>query len=289
MVTFDPLADTNLITEYIDARIKKELDHIGVFAQFTRPTSLGSQLGTGPADFLYTRAEKTGRGFTITKTRPGSLTRYGEDAYQATTASVDIYTGGVELPFELTKVQKWEIQEDILEDMVLLATDYYEKALGTYLYDNISATSESVSGSLTFPIDIITGRKTVLSQLKRPADTLIIASNLEDKLLQLDQFIHADKFGNNTPLLAGQIGRIYGMDVVSTPLLNAGELGNSKPSNDVMFFLNRQRPTLKTMYWEPLFRFDQWEVKERHVYTHELRGYFDIYIWDSNAVAKMEI
>lgn len=289
MPTFDPLADNNLITEYVDKVIKKELDLIGVFAQFTRPTSLGSQTGSGPADFQYTRVEKTGRGFTIYKTRPGTLTRFGQDTYSATTASIDIYTGGVELPYELQKVQKWELQEDILADMVQKATLFYEQALGKYLVDNISTTAEKTAGTLTFPDDLLTGRNTVYSNLKRPADTMIIASDLYAELLKLDQFIHADQYGSREGLLNGEVGKIFGMNVVETPYLNKDGIETGTPSADCVIYLNRQRPTLKTMYWEPLFTFDSWEVKERHVFMHELRSYFDIYIWDSNAATKMLI
>jgi hypothetical protein len=287
--TFDPLADNDLITAYVDRLIKMELDHVGVFAQFSQNTSLGAQTGTGPADFQYTRVEKTDRGFTIYKTRPGTLTKYGQDNFSATTAEVEIYTGGVELPYELQKVQKWEFQENILDDMVQKAALYYEQALGAYLVDNVGVTSETVSGSLTFPADLILGRSTVLSNLKRAADTIIIASDLHDQLVQLPQFIEADKAGPAHTLLNGQVGRVFGMDVVVTPYLNINGIETGKPSANTIIFLNRNRPTLKTMYWDPIFKFDSWEVKNRHVFTHELRGYFDIYIWDSNALTQMQI
>ena len=287
--TFDPLADTDLITEYIDSVIKKELDHVGVFAQFSKNTSLGNQTGSGPADFQYTRAQKDTRGFKIYKTRPGSLTRYGRDAFSATTSEVEIYTGGVELANELTKVQKWNFQQDILDDMAIKAALYYEEALATYLIDNAGTTSELVSGSLTFPGDIIEGKKAILAALKRDADTMIIGSDKYHELIQLPQFIEADKAGPAHTLLNGQIGRVFGLDVVVTPYLNTDGIESGTPSSDTIIFLNRQRPTLRTMYWNPLFKFDMWEVKERHVWTHELRGYFDIYIWDSNAVTKMVI
>jgi hypothetical protein len=172
---------------------------------------------------------------------------------------------------------------------VTKAALYYEQALGKYLVDNASTTSETVSGALTFPADLILGRSTVYGNLKRPADTMIIASDLYDEILQMDQFIHADKYGGNTPLLNGEVGKIYGMNVVETPYLNTNGIETGTPSANCIIFLNRNRPTLKTMYWDPLFRFDSWEVKDRHVFTHELRGYFDIYIWDSNAVTKMLI
>lgn len=288
-VTFDPFTSNTLITEYVDVKIKKELDHIGVFAQFSRNTSLGSQTGSGPADFNYTRVEKTGRGFTIYKTRPGTLTRYGQDTFSATTASVDIYTGGVELLSELSKVEKWDFQMDILDDMIIKAALYYEQALGAYLINNSGTTAETVAGALTFPADLILGRATIYGNLKRPADTMIIASDLYDKILQIDNFIEADKYGSNTVLLNAEVGRIYGMRVVETPYLNLNGIETGTPSANCIIFLNAARPTLKTMYWDPIFKFDSWEVKDRHVFTHELRGYFDIYIWDSNAVTKMLI
>ena len=99
--TFELLTNQNLITEYVDARIKKELDHIGVFAQFSQTTILGPQGGSGPADFNYVRSIKSDRGFTITKTSPGAVTRFGKDIYTTDTGQVDIYTGGVELVQEL--------------------------------------------------------------------------------------------------------------------------------------------------------------------------------------------
>jgi len=165
--TFELLTNQNLITEYVDARIKKELDHIGVFAQFSQTTILGPQGGSGPADFNYVRSIKSDRGFTITKTSPGAVTRFGKDIYTTDTGQVDIYTGGVELVQELAKVQKWELQQDILEDMVAIAVDYYEKALGLYLCANATDVAEAVTGSITFPTDLLAGRKAVSDNLKR--------------------------------------------------------------------------------------------------------------------------
>jgi len=287
--TFETLTDENLITEYVDARIKKELDHIGVFAQFSQVTVLGPQGSSGPADFNYVRSSKTDRGFEITMTSPGAVTRFGKDIYTTTTGQVDIYTGGVELARELSKVQKWELQQDILEDMVAISVDYYEKALGKYLVDNASVTSETVAGAVTFPADILLGRRDILDNLKRRPDVLIIASNLYEKFLLLDQFIDVSKYGGTRPLYNGEVGMIFGLRIVETPLLNASELGDSKPTNNTMIFLNTARPTLKTMMWSPLFRFEVWEVKDRHVWVHELRGYFDVYIWDEDAVRQMNI
>ena len=287
--TFELLTDENLITEYVDARIKKELDHVGVFAQFSQVTVLGPQGGSGPADFNYVRSEKTDRGFEITLTAPGAVTRFGKDIYTTHVGQVDIYTGGVELVQELTKAQKWELQQDILEDMVAIAVDYYEKSLGKYLTDNATVQAETTAGSLTFPADLLLGRKAVLDALKRRPDVLMIASNLYDKFLLLPQFIEVDKYGSTVALYNGEVGKIFNMRIIETPLLNAGELGDSKPTLDTMIFLNSDRPTLKTMLWSPLFRFEMWEVKERHVWVHELRGYYDVYIWDGDAVRQMNI
>jgi N4-gp56 family major capsid protein len=70
--------------------------------------------------------------------------------------------------------------------------------------------------------DILKARKLLIDQNIDPRECYIgVGSDQEKNLLKIDNFISAEKYGSNNPILNGEIGMIYGMKViVHTSLAN---------------------------------------------------------------------
>jgi len=76
----------------------------------------------------------------------------------------------------------------------------------------------------TLSLSDINRARLLLNKQKVPKDNnrfLAINSDQEADLLDLEQFIHADKYGNSTPLVNGEIGRIYGFRILVTENVTA--------------------------------------------------------------------
>jgi len=53
--------------------------------------------------------------------------------------------------------------------------------------------------------------------------TLVIGSEIDSAIIQLDNFVHADKSGSTDTLRDATIGNVYGFNVITDPLLEPGE------------------------------------------------------------------
>jgi len=73
--------------------------------------------------------------------------------------------------------------------------------------------------------DIIEGRR-LLDVANVPSDgrILLVHPDQEANMLKIANFIQAERFGSNDPVRNGQIGRVYGMDVLKSNLAAPGEL-----------------------------------------------------------------
>lgn len=54
------------------------------------------------------------------------------------------------------------------------------------------------------------------SKMRRGEFFMAVTSENEGKLLAIDDFVHADTYGSTTPLQQGELGRLYGVRVVTT-------------------------------------------------------------------------
>ena len=285
---YDILNDNDAITTYIDTIIHKVLEWEGVFDQFTKRVSLGRNDDNSPASWRYEYISKTGKNFGIVETRPGALAERTADTYEISTGEIKIFSGQIQTPYELAKVQKWNIAQDILNDMAVGAAEDYESSLGEYFCATITDVAETSTGSFTYPTDIINLKKAVHNAHKREPDVLMIATDKEYELVVLEDFIHADKYGSREALLNGEIGRLYGMRIISTPLLNDGNIGDGTyPVNDTFICLRTVAEPFRVEYWEPLYRFWNWYDYGRHVFINELRAFYERRIFDATAVRQM--
>ena len=63
--------------------------------------------------------------------------------------------------------------------------------------------------------DILAARKLLIDQNIDPRECFMgVGSDQEKFMLAIDNFISAEKYGSNEPILNGEIGRIYGMKVI---------------------------------------------------------------------------
>ena len=283
------LNNSDAITMYIDRVIQKSLEYETVFTQMADMNALGRNDENSPADFIFQYIEKTSKGFTVTETRPGALAEQSIDAYEIKSGEIKIYSGQIQTPYELSKMQKWNIKQDMLNDMAEQAALDFDASLGVFLTSNVTDVAETNSGAFTFPDDILKLKKAVYQAHKRQPDVLYIGTNIEDKLLKLDNFIEASKYGSNTPLLNGEIGKLYGLRIVSTPYLDQGGIDGSSPTNDTMLCLRMTAKPLRVEYWQPLYRFYEWYDNPRHVYINELRAFYKARLFDATAIRQMKI
>lgn len=284
---YDILNDSDATTEYLDRVIMKSLQYEGIFDQFTTKLAIGRNDDAAPSSFQYKYIEKTGRNFGIVETRPGTLAEKTADIYAISIGEIKMYSGQIQTPYELKKVEVWEIAQDILNDMAQGAVDDYETMLGAYFTAQVTDVAEKSTGDFTWPDDIITIKKAVHDAHKREPDILLIATDLEYDIITLEQFLHADKYGSRDALLNGEIGRLLGLRVISTPLLNATNIDGTLPTAKTMMCLRMAATPWRVENWTPLFRYWNWYDYGRHVYINELRGFFDIRIYDATACRQM--
>ena len=206
---YDVLNDSDATTRYVDTIIQKVLEHEGVFDQFTPRVSLGSNDDNAPASFNYEYIKKTGKNFEITETRPGTLAEEHADAYEISTGTIRLFSGKILTPYELRKVERWAIAEDILNDMAVSAAQDYEKSLAEYFTDTITDVAEATGGTLAWPEDVLTLRRAVITSSKRNPDILMVASDKIDVFLKDDNFIQAQQYGSREALLNGEIGKVW--------------------------------------------------------------------------------
>ncbi len=284
---YDVLNDSDATTKYIDTIIKKVLEFEGVFDQFTTKVSLGSNDDNSPASFNYEYISKTGKNFAITETRPGTLAEEHADEYQIATGTIRLFSGKILTPYELRKVEKWAIAEDILNDMAISAAEDYERSLAEYFTDNITDVAEATGGTFAFPADLLTLRRATYNSYKRMPDILMISTDLIDTLLQDDNFIMADQYGSREALLNGEIGRLFGLTIIETPWLSNDAIITGKPVDHCMICFKRSGAPFRVEYWEPLFRFYNWYDEDIHTWVNELRAFYERRLYDTAAVRQM--
>jgi len=284
---YDVLNDSDATTRYVDTIIQKVLEHEGVFDQFTPRVSLGSNDDNAPASFNYEYIKKTGKNFEITETRPGTLAEEHADAYEISTGTIRLFSGKILTPYELQKVQRWGIAEDILNDMAVSAAEDYEKSLAEYFTDTITDVAEATGGTFAFPDDLLTLRRATYNSAKRMPDVLMISTDLIDVLLKDDNFIMVDQYGGREALFNGEIGRLFGLRIVETPWLSNDAITTGKPVDHCMICFRNSLGPFRVEFWEPLFRFYSWYDEDIHTYVNELRAFYERRIYDATAVRQM--
>lgn len=94
------------------------------------------------------------------------------------------------------------------------------------IVDTLDASTTTLAYSDTVNEDLqlndITAARRILNRNNVPQDQrfLLISPEKEEDMLNIENFIHADKYGAREALLNGEIGRVYGFRVVVSNLLS---------------------------------------------------------------------
>jgi N4-gp56 family major capsid protein len=73
--------------------------------------------------------------------------------------------------------------------------------------------------------DILAARKLLIDQYIDPRECfMMVGSSKEAQLLGLADFVQAERYGSNSPIMNGEFGMIYGMKVLVHTGLSAGEM-----------------------------------------------------------------
>lgn len=130
-----------------------------------------------------------------------------------------------QVQFLIEKKASREALLDVVSDNVMkaskaLALDVDAKIIAQLELASSSAPDHQVvfadtSGDVIAKADILAARKLLVDQYINPRECYIaVGSEKESELLALADFIQAERYGSNTPIMNGEIGMIYGMKVI---------------------------------------------------------------------------
>ena len=155
----------------------------------------------------------------------------GETAAPFQTASLTVDT----INLDKWKNLPYRIPDRVaMQSRVPLEAELARKAgreFAIYMDKEIQAVLATLTQTVTYAtaltmalVDITEARK-VLNRQNVPMNdrVLLIAPEQEQDMLNIENFIHADKYGSREALLNGEIGQVYGFRVLVSNLLADGE------------------------------------------------------------------
>lgn len=147
------------------------------------------------------------------------------DAQIITYAADSITFSHRTVQFLVEKLAQKQSVVDVVQDAVMKATKALALDVDTKILAQLAlASSSAPDHQLLFAdtvtdvvakADILAARKLLIDQNINPRECYIaVGSEKEAELLAISDFIDASKYGSNSPIMAGEIGMIYGMKVV---------------------------------------------------------------------------
>lgn len=127
--------------------------------------------------------------------------------------------------FLVEKLAQKQSVVDVVQDAVMKATKALALDVDTKILAQLALASSSApdhqllfadtATDVVAKADILAARKLLIDQNINPRECYIaVGSEKEAELLAISDFIDASKYGSNSPIMAGEIGMIYGMKVV---------------------------------------------------------------------------
>lgn len=102
-----------------------------------------------------------------------------------------------------------DLAKDV-DDKIIVELKLGSASTPDHLIQYNDATNEDIE-----LVDILTARKLLSDQFIDPRECYVgIGTAQEKNMLAIDNFISAEKYGNNEPIMNGEIGRVYGMRVI---------------------------------------------------------------------------
>ena len=109
----------------------------------------------------------------------------------------------------------------------------------------------AVTGAITIP-KILEGRAKLQKATKlntRNANFfMLVSSAREAEMLAIAGFVEADKYGSSTPVMSGELGRIYGVRVLVTDEPVLGDNSALMYISEGIVYGNQQAPELNELY-----------------------------------------
>jgi hypothetical protein len=142
-------------------------------------------------------------------------------SYSADTISFSHRT----VQFLIEKLAAKQSVVDVVSDALMKATKALALDLDTQIITELNLASTSApdhlinfidtSGDVIAKGDILAARKLLVSQNINPRECyFLVGAEKEAEMLALADFIQAERYGNNMPITAGEIGMVYGMKVL---------------------------------------------------------------------------
>lgn len=161
-------------------------------------------------------------GFTVADKSENTAAEAQISAFSADTLSLNVHR---QVQFLVEDIAGMQASVDVVSEYLLrgakdLALDIDKKILAVLKTASASgpdheinfsdATNEDIALA-----DILAARKLLALQNIDPRECYIgIGPDQEAHMLAIDNFIHAEKYGSNSPILNGEIGMVYGMKVI---------------------------------------------------------------------------
>lgn len=147
------------------------------------------------------------------------------DAQIITYAADSITFSHRTVQFLVEKLAQKQSVVDVVQDAVMKATKALALDVDTKILAQLALASASAPDhqllftdtvtDVVAKADILAARKLLIDQNINPRECYIaVGSEKEAELLAISDFIDASKYGSNSPIMAGEIGMIYGMKVV---------------------------------------------------------------------------
>lgn len=124
----------------------------------------------------------------------------------------------------IPKRSKLQSSVDLVSDTIARAARAHARQVDVDLRDELIANAaNTVTLSGSFGREEITEMRTAIRDDLFPMTdvTLAISTAFEEDMLNVTDFINAEKYGSTAPVQNGEIGRVFGVRVVVSPLLTA--------------------------------------------------------------------
>lgn len=149
-------------------------------------------------------------------------------SYDNTEIGVDKYGESVILTTEAKEDGMGVDNQDAVEELGEAFADEQDNTAYNTLTGNASVGTTQLETAGEFTAEEFIQARAEVRDRKYEADSIVVSPLMEAEMLKIDDFVHADKYGNDGNVDTGEIGRVYGMTVyVSTTANDPDTTGGS--------------------------------------------------------------
>lgn len=204
----------SLRQDLISALVQRELIDSAVLASGVMDVSQFAEPGAKSIEFPRAGS------FTVQKKQEDEEAQAQSITYATDALALDQHAV---VQWILPKRSSIQSKVDLVADTVQRAARAHARQVDVDIRDAMVAAATSVSLSGSFGREEITEMRKEIRNDLYPMDniTLAISPDFEEDMLNVQDFINADKYGSAMPVMQGEIGRVFGCRVVVSTLLTA--------------------------------------------------------------------